>query len=64
MKRASATVVEAERRELVGRFLAFRQAGSERKQGDLVPSRTMRPLPISSGMPTSGISTPRPSPRG
>jgi hypothetical protein len=28
------------------------------------PSRIMRPLPISSGTPRSGISTPTPSPRG
>ena len=30
----------------------------------VVPSRTMRPLPISSGMPSAGSSTPTPSPRG
>ena len=29
-----------------------------------VPSRMIRPLPISSGTPTSGMSTPTPSPRG
>src|SRR5262249_10163889 len=30
----------------------------------LVPSRRMRPLPISNGTPNSGMSTPTPSPRG
>jgi hypothetical protein len=34
------------------------------KSATELPSRTMRPLPISSGTPNSGMSTPTPSPRG
>ena len=34
------------------------------RMATVVPSRTMRPLPISSGVAASAISTPTPSPRG
>ena len=57
-KRASATVVESPAHELVGRLQAFAEPGAERKDRHLVPSRRTRPLPISSGMPSSGIATP------
>ena len=55
-KRASATVVEqAARREFIGRLQAFGEPGAERQQRDAaMPSRSTRPLPISSGTPRVG----------
>ncbi|MNX91322.1 hypothetical protein D3C86_1233970 [compost metagenome] len=64
-KRASATVAETPR--AASRSAAFsdscKRVPSDRMATE-VPSRTMRPLPISSGAASSGISTPTPSPRG
>jgi len=58
MKRASAIVVDRPcAARLVGGLLAFARRVPNDNSAILVPSRTMRPLPISSGMPTSGIST-------
>ena len=50
--------------ELLGRLQAFAEPSAEDSSATLLPSRSMRPLPISSGMPSSGIATPMPSPRG
>ncbi len=55
---------EAEARKLIRSLQAFGQTRSERKQRDFRTLATMRPLPISSGTPSFGNSTPTPSPRG
>src|SRR3984957_17680928 len=65
MKRASAMVVESP--WAASSSAAFSHSPRRVPKDNsaiLLPWRTMRPLPISSGMPTSGISMPRPSPRG
>ncbi len=65
MKRASATVVESPCASSVS---AASSAAASRVPSDriatLVPSRMIRPRPISRGTPRSGISQPTPSPRG
>ena len=64
-KRASATVVD---RPMPASVSAALSASARRVPSDrmatCLPSRMMRPLPIGSGTPTSGISMPTPSPRG
>src|ERR1700726_3282836 len=65
MKRASAIVVDNPC--AASSSAAFSHSASlvpNESSAILLPSRTMRPFPISSGMPTSGMSMPRPSPRG
>ena len=56
---------QAERGQFVGRLQGIRRAARRSdSSATLWPSRRMRPLPISSGMPSAGIGTPTPSPRG
>ena len=56
---------KAARGEFLGRLQRLGEPGAERQDGDArCPRAATRPLPIGSGTPRSGISTPTPSPRG
>ena len=64
-----ARVRDRRRKAVRGQHIGGRKADTHRRvpsesRATELPSRRMRPLPISSGTPNSGMSTPTPSPRG